>query len=167
MIRAFARVSAEAPRSLLLLAGAGPLEGELKDLAKGMGIGSRVRFLGSRSDIPALLNAADASVLSSTYEALPMALLEAAASGLPVVTTDVGGTSDIVIHGVTGLLAPPANPEAIANAMLRLASLPADSRARMGEHARRHVASRFGLNEVAGQWESLYQEMLAKKEVRV
>jgi glycosyltransferase involved in cell wall biosynthesis len=167
MIRAFARVSAEAPRSLLLLAGTGPLEGELKELAKGMGIGSRVRFLGSRSDIPALMNAADAAVLSSMYEALPMTLLEAAASGLPVVTTDVGGTSDIVIHGVTGFLAPPSNPEAVANAMLRLASLPAASRTRMGEHARRHVASRFGLNEVVGQWESLYQEMLANKEVRV
>jgi glycosyltransferase involved in cell wall biosynthesis len=166
MLRVFARVAAESPRSVLLLAGSGPLQGELAELAKGLGIGSRVRFLGTRSDIPELMNAADACVLSSIYEAMPMTLLEAAASGLPAVATDVGGTSDIVVHGVTGFLAPPSNPEALASAMLRLSSLPAASRSRMGEHARRHVASRYAMETVVEQWESLYQEMLAKKEVR-
>jgi glycosyltransferase involved in cell wall biosynthesis len=166
MIRAFARVVAEAPRSVLLLAGSGPLQGELAELARGMGIGSRVRFLGSRSDIPALMNAADACVLSSIYEAMPMVLLEAAATGLPVVTTDVGGTSEVVVHGVTGYLTPSSNPSALANAMLRLQSLPLAVRMRMGEQARRHVRSRFSLNQVVGQWESLYQELLARKEVR-
>ena len=166
MLRAFARVTAETPRSLLLLAGSGPLQGELEELAKGLGLGSRVRFLGTRSDIPDLLAGADGCVLSSVCEALPMALLEAAATGVPCVTTDVGGTSDIVVHGVTGFLAPASNPEALSNAMLRLAALPVSSRAWMGEQARRHVTSRFGLNEVVGQWEQLYHEMLAKKEVR-
>ena len=167
MLRVFARVAADCPRSVLLLAGSGPLQGELSELARGLGIGSRVRFLGTRSDIPSLMNAADACVLSSIYEAMPMVLLEAAATGLPSVTTDVGGTGDIVLHGVTGFLAPPSNPEAIANAMLRLASLPAAVRTRMGEQARRHVAARFAMDQVVGQWESLYQELLAKKEVRL
>lgn len=167
MIRAFARVAAESPRSILLCAGSGPLQGELAELAKGIGIASRVRFLGTRSDISELLNAADACVLSSIYEAMPMALLEAAATGLPSVTTDVGGTSEVVVHGATGFLVPPSNPEALAYAMLRLASMPAEPRARMGEQARRHVTSRFALSQVTGQWESLYQEMLAKKEVRL
>ncbi len=167
MIRAFARVATESARSILLFAGSGPLQGELAELAKGMGIGSRVRFLGPRTDIRELMNAADACVLSSIYEAMPMVLLEAAATGLPSVTTDVGGTSEIVVHGVTGFLAPPFNPEALSDAMLRLSSLPLASRTRMGEQARRHVTSRFALHQVAGQWESLYQEMLAKKEVRL
>jgi glycosyltransferase involved in cell wall biosynthesis len=96
---------------------------------------------------------------------MPITLLEAAATGLPCVSTDVGGTSDIVIHGVTGFLAPPSNPEALSSVMLRLAALPASGRARMGERACRHIASRFSLNEVVGQWEQLYHEMLAKKEV--
>ncbi len=165
LIRAFARVSSESPRSVLLLAGSGPFQTELAELAKGMGIGDRVRFLGQRTDVRALMNCADACVLSSNYEAMPIVLLEAAATGLPSVTTDVGGTSDIVIHGVTGFLAPPSNPEALAGAMLRLSSMPPAARARMGEQARRHVTSRFALNQVIGQWESLYQEMLAKKEV--
>lgn len=167
MLRAFARVAAQSPHSTLLLAGSGPLEIELKELAEGLGIGARVRFLGARNDMPGLMNAADACVLSSVYEALPMALLEAAASGLPAVTTDVGGTSEVVVHGLTGFLAPPSNPEALASAMLRLEALPGTSRARMGEQARRHVTSRFGLNEVVGYWEGLYQEMLVKKEVRL
>jgi glycosyltransferase involved in cell wall biosynthesis len=167
MIRAFARVVADSPRSILLCAGSGPLQGELAELAKGIGIASRVRFLGARSDVSELLNAADACVLSSVYEAMPMTLLEAASTGLPCVTTDVGGTSEVVIHGSTGFLAPPSNPEALAGAMLRLATLPPASRARMGEQARRHVSSRFAMSQVAGQWESLYQEMLAKNEVRL
>jgi glycosyltransferase involved in cell wall biosynthesis len=165
MIRVFARVVAESPRSILLLAGDGPLQGALAEIAEGLGIRSRVRFLGSRSDMPGLMNAADACVLSSVCEAMPMVLLEAAATGRPIVTTDVGGTSDIVIHGATGFLAPPSNPEAIVGAMLRLSSLPAAARMRMGEQARGHVISQFAMNQVVGQWENLYQEMLAKKEV--
>jgi len=167
ILRAFSRVLSEQPRSVLLLAGNGPMESELKELAVGLGIGSRVRFLGLRKDIPQLMNAADACVLSSVYEALPMVLLEAASTGIPAVSTDVGGASEIVIHGSTGFLAPPSNPEALANAMLRMGALPPVSRARMGDQARRHAASRFSLDEVVSQWEQLYQEMLAKKEVRL
>jgi glycosyltransferase involved in cell wall biosynthesis len=167
LLRAFARVAHESPRSTLLLAGGGPLQSELTELAKGMGIGSRVRFLGPRTDVRELLNAADAFVLSSKYEAMPIVLLEAAATGLPSVTTDIGGTSDVVIHGSTGFLAPPSNPEALAGAMVRLASLPAAVRTRMGEHARLHVVSHFSLDKMVGQWENLYQEMLAKKEVKL
>ena len=139
MLRAFARVIAEQPRSILLLAGSGPLQGELEELAGGLGLGSRVRFLGARSDVPELLMAADACVLSSVCDTLPKTLVDAAASGLPCVTTDVGGASDIVIHGVTGYLAPPSNPEALSMVMLRLSAMPAAWRKRMGEQARRHA----------------------------
>jgi glycosyltransferase involved in cell wall biosynthesis len=167
LLRSFSRTLGQSPRSVLLLAGNGPMEGDLKELAHGLGIGSKVRFLGSRADIPALMNASDACVLSSIYEALPMVLLEAASAGVPAVATDVGGTSDIVIHGATGFLTPPTNTQALANAMLRLSSLPAASRASMGDRARRHATSRFGLDEVVGQWERLYQEMLVKNEARL
>ena len=165
MIRAFARVCSESPRATLLFAGDGPLREELAELARGMGIGSRVKFLGPRSDVRDLMNAADGLVLSSIYEAMPMVLLEAAACRLPCVATDVGGTSDVLIHGLTGFLTPPSNPEALASAMLRLSSMPVNARTQMGEQARRHVTSRFAMEEVTGQWESLYTELLAKKEV--
>jgi glycosyltransferase involved in cell wall biosynthesis len=166
LIRAFARVSAASPRSVLLLAGSGPLQTELQDLVKGLGIESKVRFLGLRSDIPALMNAADACVLSSTQEAMPMTLLEAAATGLPAVTTDVGGTSEITQHEVTGFLVPPSNPVALADAMLRLSELSPATRSRMGEQARRQVTASFGLDHVLGQWEQVYREMLVRNRVQ-
>jgi glycosyltransferase involved in cell wall biosynthesis len=177
MIRAFARVAAQAPRSILLFADRGPLRRELAELAQGMGVASRLKFFEPQSDVQDfmsqdlmsqdLMSAADAGVLSSSYEAMPMELLEAAATGLPSVTVNAGSASEIVVHGVTGFLAPPFNPEEMANAMLRLWSLPAASRTLMGEQARCHVTSRFALSQVTGQWESLYREMLARKEVRL
>lgn len=148
LLRAFARVTAESPRSLLLLAGS-PLKNEIEDLARGMGIGSRVQLRGFRPDIPDLLTAADAGVLSSISEAMPMALLEAAAAGLPCVATDVGRNSEVIVHGVTGFLVPPSNPEALANAMLRLSILPWEARMRMGERARNHFTLHFRINPVA------------------
>jgi glycosyltransferase involved in cell wall biosynthesis len=166
MLRAFARVAADSPRSVLVFVGDGPLKGELGDLARGMGIGSRVKFLGMRSDIRELMNAADAFVLSSQYEALPMVLLEAAACGLPCVATDIGGVSEVVIHGITGFLTPPSNPEALSSVMLRLRTLSAEARKRMGEQARHHVVSRFDIENVTRRWEELYTELLDKKEVR-
>jgi glycosyltransferase involved in cell wall biosynthesis len=165
MLRAFARVCAVDSSSLLLLVGSGPLQTEMMELTQALGIAQRVRFLGRQTDVPALMNGADACVLSSRYEALPMVLLEAAASGLPAVATDVGGTSDVVLEGVTGFLAPAGEPQALAHAMLRLASLPEADRRAMGTRARDHVIENFQFDPIIDRWEDLYFELLERKGV--
>ncbi len=166
MLRAFARLCAVQSSSVLLLAGNGPLQAEMTELAHALGIAPRVRFLGRQSDIPGLMNAADACVLSSVYEAMPLVLLEAASTGLPAVATDVGGNCDVVLDGMTGYLAPAGDPEALAQAMLRLESLPEAERAAMGVRAREHVNGNFHFDTVVQQWESLYTELLERKGVR-
>jgi glycosyltransferase involved in cell wall biosynthesis len=166
LLRAFVQVLERHPDSLLLLAGDGPLQGEMVELAQALGIAAKVRFAGVRDDMPALLNAADVCVLSSVYEALSMFLLEGAATGLPAVATDVGGNGDIVLDGVTGFLAPAGDPNALAQAMLRMARLPEHERHAMGARARAHIQAQYSIDSVVDHWESLYQELLERRGVR-
>ncbi len=144
---------------VLLIAGAGPDEAELKRLAAESG--GDVRFLGHRQDVAELMCAADAFVQASVVEGMPVALLEAAASGLPCVATDAGGTAEIVRHETTGYLVPPDNPEALAAAMFGILSLPAEQRQAMGCAARDHVVERYDATLVLSEWEKLYEELLA------
>nr|WP_184905383.1 glycosyltransferase [Amycolatopsis umgeniensis] len=111
LLDAWARLDGEA---VLWLAGDGSLRADLE--ARGESSGGRVRFLGTRTDVPDLLAAADVLVLSSDWEGLPLAVLEAMAAGRPVVATDVGGVRD-VLSGGAGLVVPPGEPAAIANAL--------------------------------------------------
>ena len=90
----------------LLIAGAGPLQSELIQLAARLGLERRVRFLGFEPDIKRWMQAADGFVLSSRWEGLPMGLLEAAACGLPAVATCVPGTPEVIVDGQTGWLTP-------------------------------------------------------------
>jgi len=92
-----------------------------------------------------------------------MVLLEASATGLPIVATDVGGNREIVLEGKTGFLASPGNPEALALAMVRLMDLPEEKRLEMGRKAREHVVERFSLEKVVDLWEALYEEFLQRK----
>ena len=91
MLRGFASVRERHPEAVLLLAGRGALQSETESLARELEVGPAVRFLGVRDDVAALLSAADGYLMSSAWEGMPMVLLEAAAGGLPVVTTRVGG----------------------------------------------------------------------------
>jgi len=101
-------------------------------------------------------------VQSSVVEGLPVALLEAAASGLPCVAADTGGVGEIVLHGTTGYLAPPGDPALLAAAMSQVMGMDPHQRAELGRTAREHVAARFGLEAVITQWERLYLEMLER-----
>ena len=167
MLQAFGRVSKEQPEVVLLIAGDGPLRPAMEALARNLDIAERVRFLGLRQDIPELMNAADAYVMSSSWEGLPMVLLEASATGLPIVATDVGGNSEVVSHGQTGFLVPPKDLEVLAQAMLRVMTVPEEERQRMGEGARQHIEIHFSLDRVVEQWEALYREFLRRKGVRI
>ena len=114
-------------------------------------------------NIPHLMNPTDASVMSSSWEGMPNVLLEASATGLPIVATDVGGNREVVLDGVTGFLAPPRNPEALAQAMLRMMELSEEKRRELGRAARKHVEENFSLDRVVDMWEALYKELLERK----
>ncbi len=154
MLRAFARQKG----AILLIAGEGPEESALRALARELAI--ETRFLGARDDVPALMNAADAVVLSSLVEGLPMVLLEAAASGVPVVTTAAGGAPEAVAQGETGFVVPPGDVDALAGAMSRLATLPAREREAMSRASRARAETLFDLRVVAARWDELYRELL-------
>jgi glycosyltransferase involved in cell wall biosynthesis len=146
--------------TLLLIAGAGTLLEPLRVLASELNLGDRVRFLGFVPDVKNYLQAADAAVLSSRWEGLPMNLLEAGACALPVVATDVPGSHEVVQHESTGLLATAADPVALAEAMRRLMQKPRAERSAMGARARQLVEERYSLEAVLDQWEQLYAECL-------
>ena len=125
MLRAFAVVRGMQPNARLVVVGTGPREQELRRLAHDLGIGDAVQFLGMRDDVPDLLPGFDTFVLSSLHEGLSIALVEALAAGVPIVATRVGGIPELVTHGEYGLLVPPADPAALASAMVWLARDPA------------------------------------------
>ncbi len=163
MLRAFAAVRERHPEAVLLLAGRGSLQEETEALAQALALGDAVRFLGVRSDVPELVSAADAYVMSSAWEGMPMVLLEAAAGGLPIVATRVGGNHEAVLEGVTGFLAPARDPAALGSAMLRLMMLTEPERREMGERGREHVRANHGLTRLVDRWEALYGELSARK----
>jgi len=120
LIAAFADVRAAVPGALLLLGGSGPLEGELREQAAALEVSSGIRWVGHVDDIPAFLATLDVYVSPSVTEALGIGLIEAALAGVPTVATDVGGVGEVVLAEQTGLLVPPADPRALARAIVRL-----------------------------------------------
>lgn len=165
LLTAFSRLRNR--RHVLLVAGEGHLRESIERLTAELGISEKVRFLGIREDIPQLMAAADAYVMSSAWEGLPMVLLEAAASALPIVTTAVGGTEEIVHDGVNGFLASAKDPEALADAMQRMEQLSSESRLSMGAAGRDHVASHYNLSAVVDQWEEIYHSLLQRTRAHV
>ncbi|AWB47084.1 glycosyl transferase family 1 [Paenibacillus sp. CAA11] len=158
LLKAYARTLPEAPSSHLLLAGDGPCRPAAEQLARELGIASQVHFLGLQSDMTGLMNAADAFVMSSRWEGLPMVLLEASACELPMVATDVGGNAEIVQDGGGGWLVEPSNPDALAEAMLRMRLTSLSERQEMGRNARAHVLEGYELNKVVERWVGMYLE---------
>jgi glycosyltransferase involved in cell wall biosynthesis len=142
----------------LLIAGSGPLEHELRTLAERLGIEERVRFLGFVPDVARYMQAADGFVLSSLWEGLPLALLEAASCGLPVVASNVPGVREAVIEGETGWLARAGDPVALVTGMKRLMHLSPLERRAIGENGRRRVVEQFEIEDVLDRWEQLYCE---------
>jgi len=120
MLQAARLVADEDPSVRFVLAGDGPLREELVAEAKSLGLGDRVLFPGYRRDVPELITAYDVYALSSLWEGLPLALLEALAIGRPIVATTVGGNPEVVEDGVNGFLVPPRNPEKLAARILDL-----------------------------------------------
>jgi glycosyltransferase involved in cell wall biosynthesis len=157
LLRAFAILPAE-PQ--LQIVGSGPEEGSLRSLVAQLGIEGRVDFAGFQREIDPLLRAADAFVLASLWEGLPVGVLEAGAAGLPVVATDAAGTREALLPGETGFLVPVGNPAALSEAMATVMAMPDDRRRTMGNRGRQFVQERFSLSVVVDQWERLYADLL-------
>jgi len=164
MIRAFAETAANAMQDLvLLICGRGSQEEQIRAEIRACGVEKRVRFLGVRRDIPDVMNAADAFVMSSYTEGLPMVLLQATAVGMPIVTTNVGGNAEVVMDGLNGFVVPPGDDAALASAMKRVLDLPDEERARMAERGRQMARDKFEIQRILDRWEALYGELLTKK----
>ncbi|WP_423192320.1 glycosyltransferase [Cupriavidus sp. H18C2] len=153
LLQAFARIDPVTLPVHLLIAGGGPLQQALADQIASLGLASRVTLLGPRHDVPALLNAADTFVLSSDIEGLPMVLVEALASGCPVVATDAPGVREVLAD--QGTLVPRGDAGALSAAMdaaLRQGrGSPSDEASR-----RAHVMGRFSIDAVARRWLAIY-----------
>jgi glycosyltransferase involved in cell wall biosynthesis len=158
-----AAIAGSPKMSILLIAGDGPLRSSIEQLTRGFGISDRIRFLGIRKDIPALMAAADAYVMSSAWEGLPMVLLEASAAGLPIVATDVGGNNEVIRDRVSGFLVPAKNSGALTDAMRHMEELSPDSRRSQGLAGREHVSKHYSLSSVVDQWEQIYGSLLQGK----
>lgn len=162
LLRAVARLRSSRPEPplRLLVVGDGPLRSGLEALARDLGIADVVQFPGSRPDVPDLLRAMDVFVLPSLSEGFPNALLEAMATGLPVVASAVGGSREMVADGETGFLVPPQDPERLAE---RLALLWDDPhlRSETGRAARSFVADGFSYGRTVRRFEDLYDRLLA------
>lgn len=159
-LTALPRILDRVPGTVSLFAGAGPMRGVLASLVDSASLAGSVRLLGHRDDMPALVAAADVVVLPSRLEGQPLALLEAQAGARPVVATAVGGVAEVVSHGETGLLVPPANPGALAEAVAALLG-DANRRRRLGRQARLK-AEAFRPAPKARRLEELYSRWLAE-----
>ena len=167
MFRAATTLHEEARPFTVLVVGDGPEGDRLLAERDRLGLSdTEVRFLGARSDVAELLAAADGYLLTSSSEALPLVLLEASAAGLPIVSTDVGGTSEIVQEGRSGLLVPAGRDDELAVAMGRLMDAAPEERRAMGRQGRRVVLERFDIERVADRWVDLYGDVANRDRAR-
>jgi glycosyltransferase involved in cell wall biosynthesis len=161
LFTALAQIHARHPVHALIVGG-GRREAEVRQLAASLGLADQVHFLGQRQDVPDLLNAMDIFVLPSYSEGVSLALLEAMAAGKAVIATAVGGTPEVVTYGVTGLLIPPRDVDALAGALARLLSDPAWAR-QLGAKAQAHVREHFSLERLGREINEIYEELAEKK----
>ena len=143
LLKAFARVCQKHPSSWLVLAGQGPLETELRELAAELNIDKRVIFLGYRKDIPEILRAYDVFVLPSLSEGLCLSLLEAMVSGIPVIASRVGGIPEVLNSPDLGRMVSPNSVEELALAMGRYCKMDKVKRNGLGKASRDRVLNKF------------------------
>lgn len=156
LVEAAALLKQRGRRFRVLIAGEGPLRGALEAQIARLGVGDCVRLIGHRGDVERFFAALDVYVLCSRSEGMPNTILEAMATGVPVVSTQVGGADELVVPGETGLLAPPGSAVALADAIDVLIG-DADLRPRMAEGARRRATEHFSLGAMRDAYERVYQ----------
>jgi len=161
LLAAVPKVLERHPDTLFVIAGEGEEEQRLKRITAQLGpAGEKVRFLGFESEVPALLALFDVFVLSSLWEGMPFAILEAMAAGRPQVVTDVDGCRELVIEGETGLMVPSGRPDLLAGGISRLLD-DADLRQRMGRAARARAETEFSPERSARRLGDVFEALLA------
>lgn len=159
LILAFNKISSLFPQAKLLIIGEGELKPSLLKLCSELGLEERVLFLGHREDVPSILNLMDIFVLSSRLEGCSISILEAMASGKPVIATEVGGNPELILKGKSGFLVPSAEPEKLAEKMVLLLK-DENLRREMGEEGKNRVKEKFSLERMAKNYEELYSSIL-------
>ncbi len=152
---------AEVPDAFFLLAGDGPERARLEARAAELGLAERVCFLGRREDVPQLLAACDVFALPSLYEGSSLAVLEAMAAGIAIVSSAIGGTEELIEDGRSGLLVPPGDAPALAAALRRLLGDPS-LREDLAARARERVDAGLRREQNAEQVQETYRELLTK-----
>src|SRR5262245_8738263 len=158
-IEAASRIAAVEPNAHFLLVGDGALRPEIEDQAARLGVHDRLHLLGARKDAASIAAGFDVAALASLHEGLPNSVMEAMAAGTPVVATAVGGTTELVIDGATGFLAPPADSGALATRILEALRNPEMS-ARMAAEGRRRAIIQFSMRRMVESVERLYDEIM-------
>lgn len=161
LLHAFSRVREALPGARLLLVGRGPEEAALRSLAADLSIAGCVEFVRERPDVAPFLSQMNVYVHASLAAGMPNSILEAMASGLPVVATAVGGTPEVVVDGETGLLVPPRDPIAMAWAVENLVADPDKAQA-FGRAGRMRVETHFGEGVMLERLEALLDRLVAE-----
>jgi len=159
LLRALPRVLEKFPNTLLVIAGEGILRQELQAEAIHLDISERVKFLGIRDDIPALMCLADLFLFPSRFEGMPNALLEAMGYGLPVIATAVQGVDEMIRDGENGLIIPLDDPEKTSDAILRLLNNP-EERQRLGKAAQETIEKEYTLDKMCSEFERLLTDKI-------
>lgn len=147
-----------------MVIGGGPLRDNLIRYSKLIGIHDKIEFTGERTDVNDFLKKMDIFVLTSSYEGLSNAIMEAMLSGLPVIATDVGGNSELVVNGVTGFLCPENNAEAISEKASVLIN--DENMAQiMGENGRKKMLSEFSIGKMVLSTQDIYFKLLSRKKI--
>lgn len=162
LLRAAPAILAQNPQATFIMVGDGPLRNRLAKRAKDLSLDSTVHFLGIRHDVPDLMRQATIMVRPSTTEGMPLTVLEAMASGLPIVATPAGGTPEIVHNGVTGFIVPAGDEDALATRINDLLAEPGRA-AEMGRRGREIARTRHSWDAVAAATESVYTEVTGRR----
>jgi len=162
LIDALALLGRRHPTLHLAIAGRGELAEDLAGRARRLGVDDRVHLLGLRSDVAAVLGAADVFVLPSRSEGLPLALLEAMFAARPIVATDVGEVAVALDHGQAGVLVEPGRPEALAAALHGLLRDPGRAR-ELGERAARRAAAEYDVSLMVRRYAAAYEEARGRR----
>jgi len=160
LLKSFAHGPASDSRAHLVLVGEGELRANLEEQARKINVADKVHFLGLRSDIPDVLGAMDAFVLSSDYEGNPLSVLEAMASGLPIVSTAVGGVPNLFEAGKEGFLVGPGDFQGLAKSMNTLLKYEA-ARESMGAAAAGRARKSYDVANMVRAYEEVYEDLLA------
>jgi len=157
-LEAAAQIGGVDPAARFLIVGDGDLRADMERHAAGLGLGSRVRFLGWRRDLATVYGATDVFLLTSRNEGTPVALIESLAAGVPGVATDVGGIRDVIASDAVGLVAPSGDAAALAAHVRGLLDDP-DRRLRMGAAGRKSVVTRYGLERLLDDIDEVYRSL--------